>query len=145
MAQIDEVKKIIREMMDQEMENFKEAISNGESDETASPVVYTMLQVLLAKIEKMQKEHESSNEYLSDEIDYLSKRFPEVSFAKLSRIAVHVSNWQKTIDKVYEPSVSEIRQFCDAAYAKCSHGNKFVLYDFAEMLVRWCFNRQKEE
>lgn len=32
---------------------------------------------------------------LEAEIEYLSKRYPEVSFAKLSRIAVHVSEWQK--------------------------------------------------
>ena len=39
---------------------------------------------------------------LSAEIDYLSKRYPEVSFAKLSRIAVHIAKWQKddTIRKV---------------------------------------------
>lgn len=53
MKQTEEIKAIIREMMDREMENFKEAVSNGEADETASPVVYTMLQVLLAKIEAM--------------------------------------------------------------------------------------------
>lgn len=32
---------------------------------------------------------------LSAEIDYLSKRYPEVSFAKLSRIAIHTVRWQK--------------------------------------------------
>ncbi len=55
MAQIDKIKEMIREMMNQEMENYKEAVSNGEADETASPVVYTMLQVLMAKIEAMPK------------------------------------------------------------------------------------------
>ena len=53
MRQTEEIKAMIREMMNQEMENYKEAVSNGEADETASPVVYTMLQVLLAKIEAM--------------------------------------------------------------------------------------------
>ena len=55
MAQIDKIKAMIREMMNQEMENYKEAVSNGEADETASPVVYTMLQVLMSKIEAMPK------------------------------------------------------------------------------------------
>ena len=32
---------------------------------------------------------------LQSEINILSKRYPEVSFAKLSRIAVHIANWQK--------------------------------------------------
>ena len=55
MKQIDEIKEMIRGMMAQEMETFKEALSNGESNETSSHVVYTMLQVLLAKIEQMPK------------------------------------------------------------------------------------------
>lgn len=53
MKQTEEIKAMIRGMMAQEMENFKEAVSNGEADETASPVVYTMLQVLMSKIEAM--------------------------------------------------------------------------------------------
>jgi hypothetical protein len=36
---------------------------------------------------------------LADEIDALSKRYPEVSFAKLSRIAVRIAKWQKEQDK----------------------------------------------
>ena len=55
MKQTEEIKEIIRGMMAQEMENFKEAVSNGEAEETASPVVYGMLQVLMAKIEAMPK------------------------------------------------------------------------------------------
>ena len=53
MKQTEEIKAMIRRMMAQEMENFKEAVSNGEADETASPVAYTMLQVLMSKIEAM--------------------------------------------------------------------------------------------
>ena len=62
MKQTEEIKAMIREMMAQEMENFKEAVSNGEEDETASPVVYTMLQVLMAKIEAMPKVWHSIDE-----------------------------------------------------------------------------------
>jgi len=62
MAQIDKIKEMIREMMNQEMENYKEDVSNGEADETASPVVYTMLQVLMAKIEAMPKVWHSIDE-----------------------------------------------------------------------------------
>ena len=43
------------------------------------------------------------NEHVSDDLgDYineLSKQFPEVSFAKLSRIAVRVAKWQKQQDQ----------------------------------------------
>lgn len=55
MKQVEEIKAMIREMMNQEMENYKEAVNNGEADKTASPVVHTTLQVLLAKIEAMPK------------------------------------------------------------------------------------------
>lgn len=41
---------------------------------------------------------ESDKDGLEKEIEYLSKRFPEVSFAKLSRICVHIAKWQKEQD-----------------------------------------------
>ena len=41
---------------------------------------------------------ESDKDGLEKEIEYLSKRFPEVSFAKLSRICVHIAKWQKVQD-----------------------------------------------
>ena len=45
---------------------------------------------------KWQKaKDESTTEDLGDYINKLSKQFPEVSFAKLSRIAVRVAKWQK--------------------------------------------------
>ena len=45
---------------------------------------------------KWQKaKDESTTEDLGEYINKLSKQFPEVSFAKLSRIAVRVSKWQK--------------------------------------------------
>ena len=61
MAQVEKIKALIREMMDQEMENYKDAVSLGTQDETSAPVVYTMLQVLLAKIEKMPSVWHDSN------------------------------------------------------------------------------------
>ena len=62
MKQTEEIKAMIRGMMAQEMENYKEAVSNGEANKTASPVVYTMLQVLMAKIEAMPKVWHSIDE-----------------------------------------------------------------------------------
>ena len=45
---------------------------------------------------KWQKaKDESTTEDLSEYINKLFKQFPEVSFTKLSRIAVRVANWQK--------------------------------------------------
>lgn len=40
-------------------------------------------------------QEEPVSEDLGEYISELSKQFPEVSFAKLSRIAVRVANWQK--------------------------------------------------
>lgn len=52
---------------------------------------------------KEKKDKQPISDDLSAEIDYLSKRYPEVSFAKLTRIAVHVANWQmQQIFKVKE-------------------------------------------
>lgn len=44
---------------------------------------------------KLAKSEEPVSEELGDYINELSKQFPEVSFAKLSRIAVRVAKWQK--------------------------------------------------
>lgn len=45
--------------------------------------------------EGLRKAVEGVSEELSDYINELSKQFQEVSFAKLSRIAVRVAKWQK--------------------------------------------------
>ena len=52
---------------------------------------------------KWQREKdESKTEDLGDYINELSKQFPEVSFAKLSRIAVRVAKWKEEQDKKKE-------------------------------------------
>ena len=43
-----------------------------------------------------QKDSKFISDDLQSEIDSLSKRYPEVSFAKLSRIAVHIARWQES-------------------------------------------------
>lgn len=48
---------------------------------------------VLAILDTMQEELVSED--LGEYINELSKQFPEVSFAKLSRIAVRVAKWQK--------------------------------------------------
>lgn len=48
---------------------------------------------ILSFINSMQEEPVSED--LGEYINKLSKQFPEVSFAKLSRIAVRVAKWQK--------------------------------------------------
>ena len=58
---------------------------------------YKELKSILAYIDEVQKE--SVSEDLGGYINELSKQFPEVSFAKLSRIAVRVAKWQKKQDQ----------------------------------------------
>ena len=65
-------------------------------EEVARIQLYTQSEVLkqiLDYIDKVQEEPVSDD--LSNYINELSKQFPEVSFAKLSRIAVRVAKWQK--------------------------------------------------
>ena len=86
MKQTEEIKAMIRGMMDQEMENFKEAVSNGEADETASPVVYTMLQVLLTKIEAMPKVWHS----ISDKPEFIENDTTHNTIAVIGRTSVGI-------------------------------------------------------
>lgn len=51
------------------------------------------------EVKEVNLEKETPNKELEDEILALNNRYPEVSFAKLSRIAVRVAKWQKEQDK----------------------------------------------
>ena len=51
-------------------------------------------------------QEEPVSEDLGEYINELSKQFPEVSFAKLSRIAVRVAKWQK--EQINEALLSEV-------------------------------------
>lgn len=51
-------------------------------------------------------QEEPVSEDLGEYINELSKQFPEVSFAKLSRIAVRVAKWQK--EQIEEALLSEV-------------------------------------
>lgn len=65
---------------------------------------------------------------LGDYINELSKQFPEVSFAKLSRIAVRVAKWQKeqimakAIDGIARPDDGEV--WCDLKSFNFKDGDK---------------------
>lgn len=102
MTQVEKIKALICEMMDQEMENYKDAVSLGIQDETSAPVVYTMLQVLLTKIEKMS--NEPANDDLEKEVyEHLWKgrmgadvsKPIYFSYDELLEVARHFAAWQK--------------------------------------------------
>lgn len=56
---------------------------------------FTLGMQIAKRFYRMGKQHrEPVSENLGEYINELSKQFPEVSFAKLSRIAVRVAKWQ---------------------------------------------------
>ena len=105
MAQVEKIKALIREMMDQEMENYKDAVSLGTQDETSAPVVYTMLQVLLTKIEKMPNEP-ANDDFEKEVYEHLWKgrmgadvsKPIYFSYDELLEVARHFAAWQKQKD-----------------------------------------------
>lgn len=60
---------------------------------------YEILGLVRDFIDRLDVKEETPSKELADEIDALSKRYPEISFAKLSRIAVRIAKWQKEQDK----------------------------------------------
>ena len=60
---------------------------------------YAMLDAIEFGAEWQKTKDESTTKDLGDYINELSKQFPEVSFAKLSRVAVRVAKWQKQQDQ----------------------------------------------
>lgn len=60
---------------------------------------YAMLDAIEFGAKWQKAKDESTTEDLEEYINELSKQFPEVSFAKLSRIAVRVAKWQKEQDQ----------------------------------------------
>lgn len=64
---------------------------------------------ILPYIDSLQEE--SVSEDLGDYINELSKQFPEVSFAKLSRIAVRVAKWQK--EHLWKPADGDDLPECE--------------------------------
>jgi len=57
---------------------------------------------ILAKDPRYKENHEVKETNLEEYINELSKQFPDVSFAKLSRIAVRVAKWQK--ENLWKPA-----------------------------------------
>lgn len=58
------------------------------------------LYALKDKLDTLEVKEVNLSKELADVIDGLSKCYPEISFAKLSRIAVRVAKWQKEQDIV---------------------------------------------
>ena len=52
------------------------------------------------EVKEVDLDKEIPSKELADEIDAIGKRYPEISFAKLSRIAVRIAKWQKGQDEL---------------------------------------------
>lgn len=89
------------------------------------------------------------NEYLGTYIDELSKQFPEVSFAKLSRIAVRVAKWQK--EHLLKPSdgndlsepISEDLEEVSKKYSSCIYLEEVLSDDDKKVLKERLINNFK--
>lgn len=81
---------VSEELEEASLEYFKQALKDGDK---------TKLDAFKAGAKWQKEQDESTTKDLGDYINKLSKQFPEVSFAKLSRIAVRVAKWQKQQDK----------------------------------------------
>ena len=97
---IDKVQKI-REEVERLMYGFNleadiASCEDAETEELAN-IKYQLCKKILDYIDKVQEEPVSEN--LGYYINELSKQFPDVSFAKLSRIAVRVAKWQEKQDQ----------------------------------------------
>ena len=90
-----------------------------------------------AGAEWQKTKDESTTEDLGEYINELSKQFPEVSFAKLSRIAVRVAKWQKQKDdreiKMVRELLADFDKHCDEYHeAGFKHGQEALMKDAVE-------------
>lgn len=82
---------------------------------------YAMLDAIEFGAQWQQEKDSIPAEYLEELINKLSKQFPEVSFAKLSRIVVRVSRWQQNQDvKNKLPKVTDKTDLDEYAY-QCAY------------------------
>lgn len=80
-----------------------------------------VLELAEKEVKRLDSLKEPVSEDLGEYINELSKQFPEVSFAKLSRIAVSVSRWQQNQDvKNKHPKVTNRTELDEYAY-QCAY------------------------
>jgi len=107
----------VSEDLESEIQRYNNSLNldaeeNYEWDDIASNVILAARH--FAKWQKAKDE--STTEDLGEYINELSKQFPEVSFAKLSRIAVRVAKWQKQKDKSKVLTEKQSRKICNDAF-----------------------------
>ena len=123
-----------------EVQNYIDAAHKAHTNITEGNFAH-----LLSFIDSLPEEPVSDD--LDEYINELSKQFPEVSFAKLSRIAVRVAKWQKeqdqsTIEPVSEDLEKEIdrahRIFYDEVGWDSDEGARAYVADwFAHYFANW--------
>ena len=90
----------------------------------------------LSNVERVVKNwKEPVSKDLGDYINELSKQFPEVSFAKLSRIAVRVAKWQQERDEA-DRKVMMMKKSFDAKILPANiEETEFRLDDYEEVAI----------
>ena len=107
MAQYIDKSAVVAEI-ERRIEAHKETLKNCDSNisEIALKGSLSAYQSLLyflnntVEVKEVDLDKEIPSKELADEIDAISKRYPEISFAKLSRIAVRIAKWQKGQDEL---------------------------------------------
>ena len=90
--------------------------------------------------ENLKDDH---NEQLAVFINKLSKRYPEVSFAKLSRIAVAVSRWEvKRMTEIAEEEFKRAER-CKDLSAAASEQENFTFWDGYEACAKFLLSGVK--
>ena len=120
MKRIEEIKAMIRGMIAKEMEYFKEAVANGEEDITMSPGIYTMLQVLLARIEEMPPVwHDVSEkpEYIEDDTTHNT-----IAVAGMTSVGIGMSVATMTEEnEIFVPLTKKSYSWGDCPFTKWAY------------------------
>ena len=132
---LSNVQRTVKNSQEPVSEDLEEAVNTyigypPEVDECSS--VYGKRQAFKAGAEWQKQQDSIPSKDLAELIDTLSKRYPEVSFAKLSRIAVRVAKWkeQRLMAKAIDGDITfDYYGDNDKTYGCIAH-DSFCLEDF---------------
>ena len=125
---LDYIDKVQKEPVSEDLED---ASRNYADDEEYGDDIYFAIKAAFKEGANWQKEQDliPSTE-LGNFIDKLSKQFPEVSFAKLSRIAVRVAKWQQEKEYTcYEEAFEDGAKWKAENLLKPADGDDLSEYD----------------
>ena len=125
---VDKVQKICEEPVNEDLEEAANNAFNIVLNNHEIVNLMSCMEMFKYGANWQKTKDESITDDLGKYINELSKQFPEVSFAKLSRIAVRVAKWQKeqmiakAIDGTARPDDNEI--WCNLTSNNLKDGDK---------------------